>query len=382
MSRSKTLPPNFSALSPVRARMLMRHFFFATIMVHADPQIVPDDMFANMGAPVTAGTDMKHIYFGESFFAKLSLDEAVFVMCHEVAHIVLMHGLRRGTRDPALWNEACDHAINLWLVECGLSMPKGELAGLCDMSYREMTAEQIYELLPKDPNRKSRQRGQFDNDLMPPGPMDDMARATLEQEIQQHVAQATMIARQQGELSAGLERVIKNVLDSRVPWYDKLRIYLSELATASETWSRRNRRFEAILPGKHPDEAMDEIVIIGDTSGSIGQRELDVIASEINGIREQVRPRVTRVIWADDAECSAMQTFDAGEVLALKPVGGGGTDMRKPLRYVEQFRPKVVILVTDCATPWPDAAPPYPLIVVSTSNMTPPDYAQHVSVEL
>ena len=378
----------FSPLSPVRARMLMRHFFFATIMVHADPCVVPDEMFTNLGAPVTAATDMRHIYFAESFLAKLTIDEAVFVMCHEVAHIVWQHGLRRGSRDPQLWNIAADHAINLWLSDCGIAMPRREIIeGYCDHKYRGMTAEQIYELLLKEqdasPSKpKGNSAGPMSNDLMPPGPMDDTQRAAMSREIQQRVAQAAMVARQQGALPAAMDRMVKDILDSKVPWFEKLRTYLTDLTQCSESWSRRNRRYDVILPGKLAEEAMDEIVIIGDTSGSIGQRELDIIAAEIQGIREQVRPRVTRVIWADDDECSAMETFDAGEVLALHPVGGGGTDMRKPLRFIEQFGPRVCILITDCYTPWPEIAPPYPLIVVSTSEQTPPDYAQHVSVTL
>jgi predicted metal-dependent peptidase len=117
---------------------------------------------------------------------------------------------------------------------------------------------------------------------------------------------------------------------------------------------------------------MGEIVIIGDTSGSMGNEVFGQIATEINEINEQVRPERVRVIWADDTNCAREEVFEQDEIVTLHPKGGGGTDMRKPLRYVEKFDPIVTILVTDGDTPWPRAEPDYPLIVLLTRRNTCP----------
>ena len=84
-----------------------------------------------------------------------------------------------------------------------------------------------------------------------------------------------------------------------------------------------------------------------------------------------IKPSLIRVIWADDADCSRMETFEPEEELLLHPKGGGGTDMRLPLRYVEQFEPMVVILITDGYTPWPDSTP-YPLLVLCNTDVVAP----------
>ena len=91
-------------------------------------------------------------------------------------------------------------------------------------------------------------------------------------------------------------------------------------------------------------------------------------AAEINGIAAQVRPERIRVVWTDDKESASVQVFERGEPMEFHPVGGGGTDMRKPLKYVEQYDPIVVIMFTDGYTPWPTVEPDYPLIVVCTTD--------------
>jgi hypothetical protein len=60
----------------------------------------------------------------------------------------------------------------------------------------------------------------------------------------------------------------------------------------------------------------------------------------------------------------------------------GGTDMRKPLTYVEQYSPEVVMLLTDGHTPWPELATPFPLIVGCTTDAPCPDCAGVVRIEV
>ena len=62
-------------------------------------------------------------------------------------HCVLSHPLRCGERDPELWNVACDHAINLHLLDQGFILPDD---GIHDKKYRDMTAEAIYNQLGDD----------------------------------------------------------------------------------------------------------------------------------------------------------------------------------------------------------------------------------------
>ena len=42
----------------------------------------------------------------------LSKEERLFVILHELWHVAKLHSIRRESRDPRLWNIACDYHIN------------------------------------------------------------------------------------------------------------------------------------------------------------------------------------------------------------------------------------------------------------------------------
>jgi predicted metal-dependent peptidase len=75
---------------------------------------------------------------------------------HELLHVVFLHFARMEGRDHKKWNYATDYAINLLLNNkevtstLVLKMPKG---GLLDPKYRNMSAEQIYDTNPTNPNK-------------------------------------------------------------------------------------------------------------------------------------------------------------------------------------------------------------------------------------
>src|SRR5208282_4113569 len=164
-------------------------------------------------------------------------------------------------------------------------------------------------------------------------------------------------------------RLVDGILNPPLPWQQVLAEFMYQSCVATdETWGRRDRRFpETYLPGRY-SETMGEIVIIGDTSRSIGDQIFAQAGAEIDGMMHQVKPERVRVVWADDTDCAAEEIFEAGEPITLNPKGGGGTDMCKPLKFVEQYDPRVVILITDGYTPWPDVEPDYPLIVLMSTE--------------
>jgi predicted metal-dependent peptidase len=190
--------------------------------------------------------------------------------------------------------------------------------------------------------------------------------------MKQKVAQAANAARLAGKLKGDLARMVTEFLDPKVPWVDVLRDYLLCIVKDDESWSKRNRRFGNIyLPARH-SESMGPIVIIGDSSGSIwcSPEELETFATEIQSVADLMQPEHIRLIWAD-TQVAGETVFERGDTLVFDVKGGGGTDMRVPLEYVEQYDPEVVILLTDGYTPWP-TEPDYPLIVCcSTSTNVP-----------
>lgn len=394
-------------MAKARTRLLLNHPFFASLIM-SSPYVMTRDV-------PTAATDGKKLYFNPDFMDGLSIEENMGVQCHEVLHDALLHVMRLHGRNRFIWNVACDYTINKIVLDAGLQLPKG---CLIDREMGQNSADVNYELLMQklEDERKKREKekgDKGDKDGQPGGqpgngdgePNDEQGqgggglespdssekygsikpdiigqdmrepegnenpadRAKREQEIRQRVAQAANMARMAGKMPGSLERFINEVLNPQVPWQDYLREYMTKVTKCDESWAKRNRRFRSIyMPTRH-SERMGEITVIGDTSGSIGHIELNKVGAEIRGIADDCNPERVRVIWADTRVASE-QVFEDGEPLLFEPTGGGGTDMRVPLEHVEQYNPEVVVLITDGYTPWPKEEPPYPLIVVCTTN--------------
>lgn len=344
----------FTKLDKAKAQLLGKSPFFATLMMGTP-------LIENNTIP-TAATDGKKIYYNAAFIDSLSVDLVQFVLGHELVHIMMEHVYRRGARDPAKFNIAGDHVGNLLLKGDGFTIWEH---AYCDEKYANMTTEQVYQDLQE--NGAPEKAGGMGQDLLPPESGDAGQSEADISDIRQRVAQAANVARMAGKMSVGLAKLVDEVLNPKVRWQDLLRDYATRANKDDESWTRRNRRFGNVyLPARY-SERMGEIIVIGDTSGSIGQEELNQVGAEVRAIAEQMRPECIRVLWAD-TEVAGEQIFEVGEEITFDPKGGGGTDMRVPLDYATRYDPEVVVLITDGYTPWPDVEPEYPLIVVCTTN--------------
>jgi len=349
----------FSNLDKAKVQLLGQSPFFATLLL-GTPLVETKDI-------PTAATDGRKIFYNPDFIDSMPVSQIQFVLAHEVGHMMYEHPMRNGDRIHRVFNMAADYAMNQLLVDDGFDMPS---SGLIDSKYIGMSAEQIYPLLIKDmEDGKPQPEDGMGNDLMEPGTAAEQAEA--KSQMRRMVAQAATAARMAGKFSAGLAKFVDQVLNPVVPWQDLLRDYMTRTNKDDESWRHRNRRFHNVyLPARH-SERMGEIVIIVDTSGSIGQKELDQVAAEITSIADTVKPELIRVVYVD-TEVAGEETFECGEAIKLTPQGGGGTDMVVGLEHVSKYDPEVVILITDGYTPWPTSEPEYPLIVVCTTDVDVP----------
>jgi predicted metal-dependent peptidase len=116
-----------------------------------------------------------------------------------------------------------------------------------------------------------------------------------------------------------------------------------------------------------------EMVIVVDTSGSIGPTELEQFAGEINAIAVDVEPERVHVVYCD-AAVQGVEEFQQGEPILLHPAGGGGTDFRPAFEWVSEncLEPKCLIYLTDlCCRSYPDEVD-YPVLWITDSPRTAP----------
>ncbi len=324
----------------------------------------------------TAWTDGERLGYNPAFINKLSLEEIKGLLCHEVMHCACAHHTRRGTRDHLRWNVAGDYAINQILKDCKIILPQG---ALLNSDYSGMTADEIYNRLPQSQQENS---GEDNGSSSDPGGCGEVRDAKgnstqSEQEWRVAVQQAAQSAKIMGKLPAGIERMIEGILQSRVDWREVLRRFVDQTAKNDYRWFPGNRRYISqgiYLPSLRSEE-LPSLAVVVDTSGSVGQSELNQFATELTTILEDYRTTCT-VIYCD-AEIADVEVFTSEDLpLKLHPRGGGGTDFRPPFEWVEKegLHPSCLIYFTDMMGTFPDDPPGYPVlwVKIGKSTISPP----------
>ena len=122
-----------------RQKLLIRWPFIGGVIMRMELIPVRDDRLT------TACTDGDNIFVDINFYAKLSKEERVFVLAHEVWHSVLLHFARLQDRDRDLFNIATDLEIHFALEGEKMREP---FVLPHDPQWRGLSAEEIYEQLP------------------------------------------------------------------------------------------------------------------------------------------------------------------------------------------------------------------------------------------
>jgi len=138
-----------------RAELILSQVFYSVLVSNVDPK-------PSRAIP-TMATDGRNHFYNPDFIAKLNQTQLLAVQAHESEHDARRHHSRRNGRDPAKWNEACDYAINVDLVDAGFQLPDWVLL---DPKYRGMSAEDIYRTRELDQQKEEEAK-------KPPPPDDD-----------------------------------------------------------------------------------------------------------------------------------------------------------------------------------------------------------------
>lgn len=340
-----------------------------------------------------AATDGACIMLNPDTFFELSLDERVFALAHEILHCVFNHcaqgygfhkrgeiAMPDGTKLPyvhTLANVAQDLVINDALIEASIGKFKADWLHDTKIGRGTDSWIDVYRRLFKRVKIKDitvSPGAQFDEHLQPgtsSGKDPHTASSERnEQEWQTQVAAAMASAKAQGKLPASLDRMFSEFLEPKVDWTDKIEgIFARKIGGGTYNWRKADRRLivrDIYAPGRTGFGA-GTVVVAVDTSGSIGQKELDTFFGEMSGILEDVRPQRIINIWCDAAVNRVDEIEDAADLNGVRmkgAVGGGGTDFRPVFDWVDKQNITVdaLIYLTDLQGSFPKEAPEYPTI--------------------
>jgi predicted metal-dependent peptidase len=381
-----TIPSIKIRLQRARTSLLLDHPFFGSLLFRLK--------WREVASVETMATDGVSLFYNREFVMELPAAHLVGVLAHEALHPALQHHIRRGKRCPKRWNQACDYAINLLVLDAGLSLPDDALVSEL---YRCMSAEQIYNLLESSDCTDGGQAressaasyegnedamapatpGGFGQVLDAPPPETNNGESVEQQAATWEIAvsQAQSVAKLAGRLPAGIARSLESSREAQVDWRELLRRAWSSTIASDYCWTRPNRRHVwqgLFLPGVHR-EGVGEVVLFVDCSGSINKRQLGLFEAEVRSILDGQRPEKVYVVYFD-AEIQKVDSYEAGQPINLSPAGGGGTDFCPCFTWVEEqgLHPQVLIFLTDLYGTLPEAPPAIPVIWASNGRTTAP----------
>ena len=363
-------------LHEIRMKFLSRYPFLGNVALNLELVPVRDPALG------TAATDGKKIYFDIDFLSRLNVEQTMFVLGHEVYHNVLMHFLRKESRDIELFNIATDLEVNQLLqkdgfpvLDCALMPDKLDLTV-------DRSAEEYYDILAAKqkhkPVRTSDKYGEVtahDGDFCPEPTKENVVRI---REIA--VAAAQSYERTRGNLPDHIKRIINGMLKPEIKWQDVLvQFAMKTNGAGSTSWSHPNRRFAwsgTFLPSKESPSL--KIAVGLDTSGSIDPATMARFLGEIKGISD-CYPRYAIDILQCDARIQKASHFASDETpidLASSEFrsvsGGGGTVMKPIFDYISLNGLDIdaCVMFTDGNIDEQKAsdAPEYPVLWVTTKR--------------
>lgn len=350
-----------------RASLIIEQPFFGALALLLKP--VED------GSIKTLATNGKCIKYNPEFLMSMPHELRKSAVAHEVMHCVLDHMARTGGRDKNRANKAADYVTNEILKEAGFRIGDN---WLCDSKYAGMSFNEVYNLLPEEPEDDGSGDGNgppgLGNDLEPSG-ADASEQEAVAQEWKINTQQAANAAKAQGKLSAGMERFITEMMKPKVDWKAILRRFISQTTNNDFNWMRPNRMFIAsgiYVPGLY-SESMGDIVIGVDTSGSISNEILNAFKAEVGAIIAEMQPANTHVIYCD-SQVNHVDTFARHDVFDMKPHGGGGTEFHPVFDYVREknLRPACLVYLTDLYGSTNFTSPDYPTLWTCISDQVAP----------
>lgn len=379
----------------VNTKLWIKHSFLAAMSARVGTEFVEEDI-EQIGWTdgKTISVNWKYISESEKY-KDMSVDNLIFVICHEIGHLLNLTVDRRGGRHHKFWNFATDYSINSDLINnCdghGKPKPIGEMyysdklitpenpkgqAWLYDEKYRNMTCEQIYEKLieefKKDHGGKTPEQveqemsdavdewlkshcqgGQLD-DHIPQDSMDETDKGRVKAQVE--AVQKQMGGQQAGKADSFLERAFEFLFqEPPFDWRGFLNNYLKAFLKSDFTWKKPSRRSWGggyILPGSNTDKHI-KLGIAIDTSGSVGDKEVHEFLAHIAKIMHSFKS------FDIDVWCFSTKVHEEtlknytktsqDQIKNYELASLGGTEIKSNFRWIEDNKKKydVFICLTD-----------------------------------
>jgi VWA-like domain (DUF2201)/Putative metallopeptidase domain len=366
----------------------------------------------------TATVQGRMVTCGQQFFTSMNHVDQSFVLAHEWMHYLLQHRflLRKWVTDDAVTGrlsksspeitrpfnmsvaqKALDLIINDALLHMGFKeVPK---PGSHEPRMGKMTDAEgdvyvrLYDNEPPKPDAPPPPPGS--GMLQAAGPDEEQApedQPILKEFLEAVVKKLTAAGKSPGNFKLMLDRVIAPSIN----WLRYIQPRFNAVCGhGALTWVPPNRQLFAL--GLYQESSIGRqsgtVVVIVDTSGSVGRDERSAFLAGLCSLARQTMPRRLIVLEIDArvqriSEFKTVQELEkwAEEIRTKVGLrGGGGTDMRKGYQWIEEpyrlpdhdsygvVNPDLTVYLTDGGTPWPESRGKSKRVVwVSTTTIEAP----------
>lgn len=391
--------------------LVRRQGFFASIAVDMKKVIAMDVPIA----AVNVINAISYLYINPLTYPALPRRERIGVLIHEILHISLFHIFRfqelpENEKFHYLWNLATDCIINQLVPNTSeIGLPPGVIYPETFEKYgihmpKLLSADEYYQILLDNldklpPDMKS---GMGDGDGQGQGSGEEQngqggkqqdgqgnsgaskgegqesdkegqaqseeksdyqnwhkkwaetkgSKKVNEAAVKNAVRRAYV--REAGSLPGNMKRMIEKVIESKVPWHQKLSQLTAKYLRHSfiSTYKRESRRLGDLAKGRRQKRKLSAVVI-ADTSASITEENLAQFTGHIMKIWKS---GVKVTIIESDVQVTDVYEF-TGKISRIKYAGNGGTSFIPPLEKIveEKMEVDVVIYLTDGEGPAPDS---------------------------
>jgi predicted metal-dependent peptidase len=397
-------PDGYSrALQAARVRAAHQRSYFAPALFSLVP--VETDVIGSMAVDA-----YWRLYYNQAWVATHSVEENASLLIHEVSHLLRDHEGRKqaaGVSDHRRWNTAGDCEINDDLHAEGLPLPGDPPLPATYGLQSGNNAETYYKQLPAPP--RAGRRAPVGDEQQPspdcgsgahgerrfwelpadegtdggvPG-VDRIKAELVRREVARRIEEKSPY---DGDVPLGWRRWAHATLVPKIDYMATLRHAVrralrdSTLGRYDRTYRRPHRRQacygEFIMASFYQPRPRPGFLI--DTSGSMGDTQLARAVSELGGLTRQLGYGADVVVACCDAAVhEARKAFRSTQV---ELYGGGGTDIGVGLRaFIERKVAPIdlLVIVSDCRTPWPKEVPPFPVITIRVGDGAPPPWGNH-----
>lgn len=361
----------YKAVIAARTQMIYHQRFFSCLAMNLKP--------AETSASPSTAFEGTHYFYNPEYILSLTSAQRIGSWAQAVTGCAYKHPMRRKWREQRRWSLACAYVINLDVAAAGFQLPPGSVV---DAKFLGMTAEEVYAHLeeqdkqqqPKPGDEQSQGQGEVggsapgkggdqegdgegegQGDGTPtreqydPGGAGEILDASAAHDANGNaeaadrwdqfarMAMAIAKAANAGTVPGELDRLYNELQQPRVDWREITRQWVDNSIHQDESWSRPNRRYlphGIYFPGKVSDR-LSHLLLIGDSSGSMGQRQWDEISTEVKAMLDEgVADKIT--VAYTDTKYQGHDVFEDSDEMKLNPKGGGGTHFADIMKWVAE----------------------------------------------